>query len=83
MNTMISCIIKYQWTYNPQHMKNRMGSFKHKYQDYKVTLTKSDKTFTKTGALWTGAVKNPNRMLACLQLMIGKAHNNDIMMLVY
>lgn len=59
-----------------------MGSFKHKYQGYKVTLMKLDKTFTKTGVLWTGAVKNPNGMLACLQLMTGKAHNND-MMLVY
>lgn len=60
-----------------------MGSFKHKYQDSKLTVMKSDKTFTKTGALWIGAVKNPNRMLACLQLMMEKAHNNDIMMLVY
>lgn len=43
----------------------------------------SDKTFTKTGALWIGAVKNLNSMLACLQLTMEKAHNNDIMMLVY
>lgn len=60
-----------------------MGYFKHKYQDSKLAVRKSDKTLTKTGALWIGAVKNTNRMLACLQLMMETAHNNDIMMLVY
>lgn len=42
-----------------------MGSFKLKYQDSKWTALKSEKTFTKTGALWIEIVKNPNRMLAC------------------